>query len=417
MHLANIRRSRVSLVVLASIVFATFLGGAAAAEPPKKAAPTPLIKVGQPVDWWFVYKFNSRFPGCTGDMPRECPFGGNVQNYRSFGQQYVYASSANQQLQEGTGCSGGTTSDPVGATFDQVYNGPYSYIFWNDQFYGDPLATSGTPWGHSKGMLAWNDAGEGLILQVTTPSWPASGSASFRRESGNTLGCIVKPNNVRAAQHFLAVKLTRDDLQKVLRALENSSIRTNLGKEKIARNGGPQEIRELVAKLGKISDSTLIMKERLSTGIVLISKPSKLHVPPWQMVSSVLDGVSLRTATWWNHAKIYSTTTSTRVTCWDDNLGPRGAVEIATSGKWRDKQLNLKGGANHAKFGVSTSPDTHYAIFGDLNQEGALTGNARACMKSQNGRGGLFFVLNNEALHRQISALVAGATAPQGAQR
>src|SRR5947199_2640123 len=33
-----------------------------------------------------------------------------------------------------------------------------------------------SPWGHSKGVLAWNDAGEGFVMQVSTPSWPASGS-------------------------------------------------------------------------------------------------------------------------------------------------------------------------------------------------------------------------------------------------
>jgi hypothetical protein len=31
----------------------------------------------------------------------------------------------------------------------------------------------------------------------------------------------------------------------------------------------------------------------------LISKPSLLKVPPWQLVSAVLDAVGERTATWW----------------------------------------------------------------------------------------------------------------------
>ena len=39
---------------------------AAVAAPPAKA-PTPLLKTGQPVDWWFVFKFNAEtFPGCGG---------------------------------------------------------------------------------------------------------------------------------------------------------------------------------------------------------------------------------------------------------------------------------------------------------------------------------------------------------------
>jgi len=61
----------------------------------------------------------------------------------------------------------------VGATFDQVYNGSYHYVIWNDQFYNDPnLPACGghtfcdNPWGHSKGMLAWNDDGDGFVMQV-----------------------------------------------------------------------------------------------------------------------------------------------------------------------------------------------------------------------------------------------------------
>src|SRR5207253_6991089 len=65
----------------------------------------------------------------------------------------------------------------------------------------------GGPWGHSKGTLAWNDAGEGFVLQVTTPSWPAAGSNKFpRKTDGNTLGC-VKDDNVEVSQHFFALKL------------------------------------------------------------------------------------------------------------------------------------------------------------------------------------------------------------------
>ena len=39
------------------------------------------------------------------------------------------------------------------------------------------------------------------------------------------------------------------------------------------------------------------MPETLSTGVKFMAKPSGLHVPPWQMVSSLLGGVGLRTAT------------------------------------------------------------------------------------------------------------------------
>src|SRR6202012_1290285 len=143
-----------------------------------QVAPTPLLKSGQPADWWFVFKFNAAsFPGCGGSV-RTCPFGGEVARYQSFSQQFVFASSSDHSLQSGGGCVGDTTSDPLGATFDQLYNGTFFYVIWNDQFYGDPLQNKDAPAGHSKGLLAWNGDGSGMVLQVSTPSWPASGSWS-----------------------------------------------------------------------------------------------------------------------------------------------------------------------------------------------------------------------------------------------
>ena len=104
-------------------------------------APTPLLEQGQPVDWWFVFKFNSKsFPRCdsSNSVKRTCSFGGTVQPYTQYGQQFVYASSANPELQKGDGCAGETTTDPVGATFDEVYNQPFFFVVWNDQFYDAP---------------------------------------------------------------------------------------------------------------------------------------------------------------------------------------------------------------------------------------------------------------------------------------
>ena len=55
------------------------------------------------------------------------------------------------------------------ATFAQVYNTDgYNYILWNDQFYDNPMKTEGGPFGHAKGMAAWNDEGEGFVLQKLT---------------------------------------------------------------------------------------------------------------------------------------------------------------------------------------------------------------------------------------------------------
>lgn len=386
-----------------------------------ESVPAPLLKEGRPVDWWFAFKFNSKsFPGCGGGNGenRACPFGGDVQNY-TFGQQFVFASSDSQTLQKGGGCVGETLTDPLGATFDQVYNGAFYYVIWNDQFYDDPsiagCSTScGSPWGHSKGMLAWNEAGAGFVLQVTTPSWPAAGSKLFpRKTDGNTLGC-VKDDDVKVSQHFFSLKLTKSDLINVLNALKNASVVTDPSNRQVVNNGGPKDVQALVSSLGTKSKSKSITKVQLSSGVGLISKPSALHVPPWQMVSAELGGVPLRTATWWANPQIYSTTASTTIACWDDSLEPPGPVAIAISGEWDGTTFGLKGGPgpdfNHAKIGVSTSGENSFAIFGDMNQQGTLSG--VNCGSSQNGRGGLFYVIENKVLSDEIANLIKGGTAP-----
>src|SRR5262244_3756764 len=107
--------------------------------------PEPRLKAGEPVDWWFVFKFNTKsFPGCPGNNEdeRQCPFGGDVQhtkNYEGkFSQQFVFASSKDKSLKQGSECAGATTIDPLGSTFGEVYNNPQFFVVWNDQFKGDP---------------------------------------------------------------------------------------------------------------------------------------------------------------------------------------------------------------------------------------------------------------------------------------
>ena len=388
------------------------------------SAPVPLLKAAHPVDWWFVFKFNAHFlPGCATGASRACLFGGTVQTtpkYKTFSQQFAYASSEHDVLQLGSDCVGDTTTDPLGATFDEVYNGSFHFVIWNDQFYDDPKISGctkecGAPWGHSKGMLAWNDAGDGLVLQVSTPSWPAAGSKkSPRKSDGNTLGC-VKDNDIDVSQHFFSLKLTKNDVVKVLGALQNASVVTDTKNPQIVSNGGPADIQKLVAGLGVKSKSTTFTIDRLSSEVQLISKPSNLNVPPWQMVSAALGGVPLRTATWWATPEIYSTTASTKLACWSTTLGQPGAVEIATTGHWDGKEFGLTGGVgtnfNHAKIGVATAGPNHDAIFGDMNQQGdALT--AGDCDSSQNGRGGLFYVIDDAGLFNSVKDLITGNTAP-----
>ncbi len=248
-------------------------------------------------------------------------------------------------------------------------------------------------------------------MQVTTPSWPASGNSTFPRKDGNTLGCTAD-NNIEFSQHFFALRLNKDDLIKILLAVQNASVATDPANKQIVSNGGPPDAQALVKQLGQKSSSTTRTTVKLSSGVELISKPSGLSIPPWQMVSGTLNSVPLRTATWWAHPEIPTTTEATAVDCWGEDLGAPGPVQIAATGVWDGTAFSLKGGAqpdsNHAKIGVSTDPSRPYAIFGDLNQQGALSGN---CKSSQNGRGGMFYIVNNKVLFDSLTDLIKGETA------
>jgi len=86
--------------IIARKIFASLFGSllclALLAGPGRAAdAPTPYLDAGKPVDWWFVFKFNTKsFPHCRGNAVQACIFGGTVQNYKQWGQQFIYASSA-----------------------------------------------------------------------------------------------------------------------------------------------------------------------------------------------------------------------------------------------------------------------------------------------------------------------------------
>lgn len=381
-------------------------------------APVPLLGPGKPVDWWFVYKFNAkRFPACSAveseeDAERECPFGGKPGAYGN-SQRFAVASSETASLEDGQGCAG--SSDPVAATFKQIYEGDFRYLVWNDQFYGSPKVKAcsgdscGGPWGHSKGVLAWNEEGKGVVIQVTTPSWPGFASKKFKRVGGNSLGCIKRPNNIKFAQHFFALSLSPENVVKVIQALRHASVVTDLDRKQIANIGGsPPAIEAALAGLGEKSDDENVLEFDLGHGVKLVSKPSRLYVPPWQMLSATLGGVDLKAATWWASPRIPTTTVTRRIGCWDDALAKPGAVEIAVTGSWKGEEIGLIGSQNHAKIGVSNSGKRGLSIFADLNQQGALKGN---CKSSQNGRGGLFYVLDNPDLFNSMTALLDGDVA------
>jgi hypothetical protein len=201
--------------------------------------------------------------------------------------------------------------------------------------------------------------------------------------------------------------------------LANASVVTDLNHPEIVQNGGPPDVQDVVKTLNKESASTECTMVKLSTGVQLISKPSKMELPPWQVVSAKLDGAPLRVASWWDYPRIYSTPADVQIDNWPVGLKKPGRVDIATSGRWIDKEFGLKGGKgkdfNHAKIAVGVKTTKPICIFGDLNQQGAVKKSyaspGQTMASSQNGRGGLFYVVESKLLHDGITHLLQGDTA------
>lgn len=397
----------------------------------------PLLGDGTAVDWWFAFKLTSKaFPSCS--THRSCMFGGVVQSYEhGFGLQYLLGYGSGGQttpLALHTDCLG-SGADPVAQTFQQVWGGVPNFVIWNDQLYQDPQphikpqcgSDCAAPWGHSKGVMAWDEDGTGFVMQVSTPDWPGNGNSEHHRaHEGNTLGCI-KDDDIEVAQHFFALRLaTADDTRTVLQALQHASVVTDPSSDQLMKlSSGPSDLASLAQSLGRLStetspfQGTLSVKTGSGNQVQLIAKPNSLHVPPWQMVSA-LTGTGLRTATWWASPKIPSTKAGTPG-CWASGLSTPGEVQVATSGQWGRKTFSLEGradpDANHAKIGHSLTGSL--AIFGDMNQQGAYTPSATSdgCTSSQNGRGGLFFVLDDQVMHDGLHSLLTGDTAPYSGGR
>src|ERR1035441_6828720 len=117
-------------------------------------------------------------------------------------------------------------------------------------------------------MLVWNADGNGFVMQVSTPSWPGSGSSGNpRKTDGNTLGC-VKDNDVLVSQHFFALALTKADTVAVLKGLANASVVTDPTKPQLVNNGGPSDVQAAVKALGKLSDGKTATAAKLSSGAI-----------------------------------------------------------------------------------------------------------------------------------------------------
>ncbi len=117
-----------------------------------------------------------------------------------------------------------------------------------------------------------------------------------RKTDGNTLGCVTD-NDVLSQPAFFRAETQQG---RCCRCTEGSGEcecgngpdkTSNREQRRTSRHSG-----SWCVALEKYPGAQTATMARLSSGVVLISKPSDLNVPPWQMVSALLSGEPLRVA-------------------------------------------------------------------------------------------------------------------------
>lgn len=63
--------------------------------------------------------------------------------------------------------------------------------------------------------------------------------SGLRAASLLPVDCTQSDNDILVSQHFFALKLTKDDVLKVLTGLENASVVTDAANPQIVKNAGP----------------------------------------------------------------------------------------------------------------------------------------------------------------------------------
>ena len=273
-------------------------------------------------------------------------------------------------------------------------------------------------------MLAWNETARASSCRCRRRRGPAP-AASVSRKSGNTLGCVKTNNNLVASQHFFALKLNKEDLLEGAAGDAKRERRHRSDNRQIAQNGGPPEIRDAAEELGKKPheklrhkkpDDLKIIQTQLTADVMLISKPSNAER------AALADGVGAARRRLRAHRHMVGLAADLldQEVDQDRLLGGHvevrqkspGDVIIAKNGTFGGRPLGLIGGQNHAKVGVVTSGRTSFSIFGDLNQQGTINPVKGKCDASQNGRGGMFFVVKNDELFKTLSDMLEGEDEP-----
>ena len=297
------------------------------------------------------FKFNSSksFAGCepasknpgqknpTMTATGNASFGGVVQTKPAFGQQFAFASSEDGALRQGSGCAGATLTDPIGATFDQVYNGSFHYLIWNDQFYHDPvgLGLQGRQLrralGPLEGTARLERCGRRLRHAGLDAGVAALGQQPVRHAQGEQGQYARLQQLEQQSARQPALLCAQADQQRCLVEVLDGAEECERGDRsrpslQIVQNGGPPDVRKLVddSENGRTQGRASIIKTELSSGVIMISKPSGLAC------AALADGFVIadseptpaehaqRTATWWTKPWIPTTTNSTAIRCWDD---------------------------------------------------------------------------------------------------
>lgn len=175
-----------------------------------------------------------------------------------------------------------------------------------------------------------------------------------------------------------------------------------------------------------VSSSTTI-KTIGGVDIKLYAHAEADNLPPWYLVAVDL-GVDLGVASWWDYnygfaslcsGDDYSTATNqmclvseTLGLSLSETGGALQSVENAIAASFEINGVDLAWGlwgqfnsiASHAKYAIAADSDSNWVVSGDMNNQG--WGCSTSCSGSQYGRGGLFFSLQNEALHDSFYSML-----------
>jgi len=293
-----------------------------------------------------------------------------------------------------------------------------------------------SPYGHSKGALAYEESGTGFFLQGTTPNWPDPSQKS----TYTPLGCQLD-SNTDLSQSFLGLTLDADTFSEMAPYIEaarlcstgTTSCRNGSAGHMIDFNCTSEQTRAedwSILDTAFSGTSTSDMHSSTYSGTTsggvdfkLIAKAEADAIPPWLLVASEL-GVDLGVSSWldfnYGFASLcsgddYSSATNQMCLVSDDlgislneNGGAVQSVENALAASFEINGVDLAWAlwgeftsiASHAKFAIASEFDNPWFVSGDENNQGWSC--STSCSGSQSGRGGLFFALNNSEVHASI---------------